>query len=119
MVGETPVTSGIANMRSRIFGHWSMDTTRWLGRWMIASSLGPTPSRSGRAIWSGGMSWICGCDVSTRLTKLACRPVSKADMKTITPTPMAMPLMMNMVCIRPSRRKRVAAIQVNGSQDFT
>ena len=30
--------------------------------------------RSGRATSSGAMSWICGCDVSTRLMKLACMP---------------------------------------------
>lgn len=40
-------------------------------------------------------------------------------MKTITPTPIAMPLTMNKVCVRPSRRKRSATIHSNGSQGFT
>jgi len=44
-----------------------------------------------RATSSGAKSWMWGCDVSTRLRKLACSPASIADMKTMTPTPMAMP----------------------------
>ena len=63
-------------------------------------------------------SWIWGCDVSTRLMKLACSPASIADMKTMTATPIAMPLMMNIVCMRPSLRKRMAAIHSNGIQRF-
>src|SRR5512139_2877138 len=50
--------------------------------------------------------------------KLACSPASIADMKTMTPTPMAMPPMMKRVCRRPSRRKRTAVIHSNGSQRF-
>jgi hypothetical protein len=43
-------------------------------------------------------------------------PLSTADMNTITPTPIAMPLTMNSVCSRPSRRKRIATIHSKGSQ---
>ncbi len=49
MVGDTAVTSGMVLSWSRIFGHWSMERMRWLGRWTIASSNSPGPPRSGRA----------------------------------------------------------------------
>ena len=39
-------------------------------------------------------------------------------MKMMTPTPIATPTMMKIVCIRPSRRKRIAAIHSKGSQLF-
>ena len=59
-----------------------------------------------------------GCDVSTRLRKLACRLASIADMKTMTATPIATAVTMKMVCIRPSLRKRRAVIHSNGVQRF-
>src|SRR5581483_10351136 len=92
---------------------------RWLGRCTTASSNSPPlPPRSGRATWSGGINWICGCEVSTRLMKFASRPASIADMKTITATPIETPPIMNSVCSLPSRRKRTAAIHSNGNQWF-
>ena len=45
----TAVTSGIAFRRSTTFGHWSIETIRWLGRCTTASSNSPGRSRSGRA----------------------------------------------------------------------
>ena len=118
MVGATAVTSGIASIWSRIFGHWSIEITRWLGRCTLASSNSPAPPRSGRATWSSANSWICGCEVRTRLMKFASSPASIADMKTMTPTPMAIPPMMKRVCSRPSRKSRTAVIHSNGSHLF-
>ncbi len=103
--------------------HWSIDLRRCNGACTVAPSRvpgrAPDGGPSARATSFGGSSWMCGCAVSTRRTKLACSPASSADMNTITPTPMAMPLTMNSVCIRPSRRKRSATIHSNGSQGFT
>ena len=59
-----------------------------------------------------------GCDVSTRLMKLACRLDSMADMKTMTATPIETAVTMKIVCIRPSFRKRSAVIHSNGVQRF-
>ena len=115
-VGETAVTSGIAAISARTLGHWSIEISLCAGRWMVAASI--SPRRRGRATSSGAVSWICGWDVRTRLMKLACRPDSMADMKTITATPMAMPMAMKIVCMRPSRRKRRPTMTSNGSQRF-
>ncbi|BBZ95340.1 hypothetical protein AB7M42_004872 [Bradyrhizobium diazoefficiens] len=49
MVGETAVTSGMASIWPRIFGHWSIEITRWLGRCTAASSISPAALRKGRA----------------------------------------------------------------------
>ena len=99
---------------STIFCHWSIERMRCSGFCTIAASA--TSPRSGRAASGGGKSTMCGCEESTRLTMLACCPASAADMKMITPTPIDTPTMMETVCSRPSRRKRLAAIHSNGSQ---
>ena len=51
--------------------------------------------------------------------KFACNPVNIADINTMTPTPMAIPARMNIVCILPSRINRTAAIHSNGNQRVT
>ena len=58
--------------------------------------------------------WLC--ELTLRLTRLTCSPESSADMKTITDTPTPTPTMINRLCVRPSRKKRVAAIHSKGSQ---
>ena len=61
---------------------------------------------------------MCGCEVSTRFRKFACRLDSIADMKTMTATPIDTATRMKIVCIRPSLRKRMAAIHSKGCQGF-
>jgi hypothetical protein len=86
---------------------------------MIGATIRPASiGCNGRAISSGGMSWMCGCVVRTRLRKFACRLDSIADMKTMTATPIATAVKMKIVCIRPSRKNRSAAIHSNGAHVF-
>jgi hypothetical protein len=59
---------------------------------------------------------IGATELRVRRMMLDCRPEIRADMNTITPTPMATPTKMNTVCIRPSRKKRMATIHSNGTQ---
>ena len=90
-------TSGIA----RICGDHGLplvDRLQALQRRLHDRIFDAPPGRragSARATSFGGSSWMCGCAVSTRRTKLACSPASSADMKTITATPIATPLTMN------------------------
>ena len=119
--GETTLTSGKALMSAATLCHWSMLLKRCRGDCtMLSSKVGlPEWPRLGnaRATSLGGSSWMWACPVKTRLTKLACRPLSKADMNTITPTPIATPPMMKAVCTRPSRKNRRATHHSNGIQD--
>ena len=114
--GATTRTPGIARICPATACHWSMDLSRCSGGCTVAASRAGSAPRSGRVTSTGGSSWMWACAVSTRRMKLACMPLSNADMKTITPTPMAMPPMMKSVCKRPSRRKRTATITSKGSQ---
>src|SRR5512145_3292817 len=112
--GETAATGPSARSSSTIFCHWSIERMRCSGFCTIAASA--TPWRSGRAVSCGGKSTMCGCEDGTRFTMVACCPASAADMKMITPTPIETPTMIETVCSRPSRRKRLAAIHSKGSQ---
>ena len=109
-VGAASTTSGIALTSAMIFCHWSIERTRWRGCWMMAASTEPFSTPSARVVSGSGMSTMWAWVLSTRCTKLACMPVSRADMKTITATPMATPIMMKAVCMRPSRMKRTQTI---------
>ena len=113
--GETATMAGSSCRTRRSACHWSIDRTRCNGIWTIASSK---PGRKGLATSSRGCSVMWAWALSTRLVRLACRPVSRADMKTITAMPTETPDMMNSVCMRPSRRKRSAAIHSNGIHLF-
>src|SRR5512134_3654182 len=112
--GETAATARMARSSSTIFCHWSIERMRCSGFCTIAASA--SSPRSGRAASCGGSSTMCGCEESTRFTMFACCPESAADMKMITPTPIDTPTMIDTVCNRPSRRKRLAAIHSKGSQ---
>ena len=104
MVGETIVISGHAAQLSPDLLPL-VDRADALDRALDDRARRPEPAQvgaSGRATSSGGMSWMWGCDVSTRLMKLACRLASIADMKTMTATPIATAVTMKIVCIRPS-----------------
>ena len=135
--GATTRTPGRAWICAATARHWSMDFSRcrggctmapsMAGVWAAGSALaadlgqvlgGPAtgPPRSCRVTCWAGSNWTGAWALSTRRMKLACRPDSSADMKTITATPMATPVMMNRVCKRPSRRKRSATIHSDGSQ---
>ena len=135
--GATTRTPGRAWICAATARHWSMDFSRcrggctmapsMAGVWAAGSALaadlgqvlvGPAsgPPRSCRVTCWAGSNWTWAWALSTRRMKLACRPDSSADMKTITATPMATPVMMNRVCKRPSRRKRSATIHSEGSQ---
>ena len=135
--GATTRTPGRAWICAATARHWSMDFSRcrggctmapsMAGVWAAGSALatdlgqvlgGPAtgPPRSCRVTCWAGSNWTGAWALSTRRMKLACRLDSSADMKTITATPMATPVMMNRVCKRPSRRKRSATIHSKGSQ---
>ena len=118
--GATTRTPGKAWIWAATARHWSIDFRRCNGGCTMAPSRpgGPAsgPPRSCRVSCGGASNWRWAWALSTRRMKLACRPDSKADMKTITATPMATPVMMNRVGRRPSRRKRSATIHSKGSQ---
>ena len=118
-VGDTATTSLRCCIWSRSFCHWSTELMRCEGICTVATTACPgSGARCGVATSLGRCSVRCGCELSTRLKILACMPARSADMKTMTPTPIATPEMMNSDCRRPSRRKRRAAIHSKGMKGF-
>ena len=99
--GETTLTSGNCSSWSITLCHWSMPWARCSGICTVAASRassgqsGAAPVGETRLL--AASSSICAWPVSTRFTKLACKPVSNADIKIMTATPMAMPTTINKV----------------------
>ena len=116
--GDNTLTCGIWPNSVAQLCHWSMPLSRCKGTCSCANSWpSPTiPARRGRTASFWFSSWMCAWPVSTRLTKFDCKPASKADMNTITATPIAMPTAMKPVCILPSCKNRIATTHSNGSQ---
>ena len=75
----------VAESASLIFCHWSIERMRCAGAARSRpDNRSVAGSRERPRHLLGRQSWMCGCDVSTRWMKLACRPASIADMKTMT-----------------------------------